>query len=67
MPVIVVDSVNQKPTENSPEAMKSFPPLPTEFEVASLKPSAPDTTGGRGERARVRMLRTAGSICPELR
>jgi hypothetical protein len=28
--------------------MKSFPPLPTEFEVASLKPSAPDTGGGRG-------------------
>jgi len=48
MPVIVVDSVNQKPTENSPDAMKSFPPLPTEFEVASLKPSAPDTGGGRG-------------------
>lgn len=42
LPVIVVDSVNQKPTENSPEAMKSFPPLPAEFEVASLKPTAPD-------------------------
>ncbi|HXA49818.1 MAG TPA: TIGR03435 family protein [Candidatus Acidoferrum sp.] len=42
LPVIVVDSVNQKPTENSPETMKSFPPLPTEFEVASLKPTAPD-------------------------
>ena len=41
LPVVVVDHVNQKPTENSPEAMKSFPPLPTEFEVASLKPSAP--------------------------
>jgi uncharacterized protein (TIGR03435 family) len=25
MPMIVVDSVNQKPTENSPDAMKSFP------------------------------------------
>jgi uncharacterized protein (TIGR03435 family) len=42
MPVIVVDSVNQKPAENSPEAAKSFPPQPTEFEVASLKPSAPN-------------------------
>jgi uncharacterized protein (TIGR03435 family) len=42
LPVIVVDGVNQKPTENSPEVMKSFPPLPTEFEVASLKPSPPD-------------------------
>ena len=41
MPVIVVDKVNRKPTQNSPEAMKSFPPLPTEFEVASLKPMPP--------------------------
>ena len=49
VPVIVVDSVNRKPTENSAEAMKSFPPLPTEFEVASLKPSPPDT-GNAGER-----------------
>jgi uncharacterized protein (TIGR03435 family) len=49
MPVIVVDSVSQKPSPNSPEAMKSFPPLPTEFEVASLKPSDPDVSaGGRG-------------------
>src|SRR5205807_81805 len=32
--------------ENSAEAMKSFPPLPTEFEVASLKPSAPDAVRG---------------------
>ena len=42
MPTIVVDTVNRKPTENSAEAMKSFPPPPTEFEVASLKPSAPN-------------------------
>lgn len=48
MPVVVVDSVNQKPTENPPDVTKNFPPLPTEFEVASLKPSAPDATGGRG-------------------
>jgi uncharacterized protein (TIGR03435 family) len=48
MPVIVVDRVGRKPTANSPEAMKSFPPLPTAFEVASLKPTAPDAAGGRG-------------------
>jgi uncharacterized protein (TIGR03435 family) len=48
MPVFVVDRVNQKPTENSAEAMKSFPPLPTEFEVASLKPVSPDATRERG-------------------
>jgi uncharacterized protein (TIGR03435 family) len=47
MPSIVVDSVNRKPTENSAEAMKSFPPLPTEFEVASLKPSPPDARPGQ--------------------
>jgi uncharacterized protein (TIGR03435 family) len=45
-PVLVVDSVNRKPTPNSPEAMKSFPALPNEFEVASLKPSAPNPPGG---------------------
>ena len=49
LPVLVVESVNQKPTPNSPEAMKAFPPLPTEFEVADLKPSAP--TAGRGDGA----------------
>ncbi|HEY1336088.1 MAG TPA: TIGR03435 family protein [Bryobacteraceae bacterium] len=46
MPVVMVDSVNQKPTANPPEAAKAFPPQPTEFEVAEIKPSAP--TGGRG-------------------
>jgi uncharacterized protein (TIGR03435 family) len=56
MPVIVVDKVNQKPTENSPEAMKSFPPLPTEFEVASLKPTAPGAPGvcGGGPRPSIK-------------
>jgi uncharacterized protein (TIGR03435 family) len=46
MPTVVVDSVDRKPTPNSEEAMKSFPPLPTEFEVASLKPSPPDARQG---------------------
>lgn len=44
LPVIVVDSVNEKPTANPPNAL---PASPTEFEVADLKPSAP-TNGGRG-------------------
>ena len=47
MPTIVVDSVNRQPTANSAEALKSFPPLPTEFEVASLKPSAPNARPGQ--------------------
>jgi len=43
MPVLVVGSVNEKPTENSPEVAKVFPPaLPREFEVAVIKPSLPD-------------------------
>ena len=44
MPVIVVDSVNQKPTANSPDAAEKLhvPPPPTEFEVADLKPTPPD-------------------------
>ena len=46
-PVIVVDSVNEKPTANPPgteEALYIAPP-PREFEVADLKPSAPDLKG----------------------
>jgi uncharacterized protein (TIGR03435 family) len=41
LPIIEVKSANQTPTPNSPEAMKLFPPLPTEFDVAEVKPSAP--------------------------
>jgi uncharacterized protein (TIGR03435 family) len=46
-PVMVVDSVNEKPTENPPGTADVLPviPAPTEFEVASIKPSEP---GGRG-------------------
>jgi uncharacterized protein (TIGR03435 family) len=46
MPVVVVDSAERKPTENSAEAMKSFPPLPTEFEVVDLKPVDPGANRG---------------------
>ncbi len=43
MPVIVVDSVNQKPTDNPPGITTSLPPAaPPEFEVANVKPSMPD-------------------------
>ena len=44
MPVIVIDSVNEKPAANPPN---SLPALPTEFEVADLKPSAPGNGGQR--------------------
>jgi uncharacterized protein (TIGR03435 family) len=39
--VIVVDKVNQRPTPNSPDVAKAFPPAATEFDVAVIKPSAP--------------------------
>lgn len=48
MPVIVVDTVNEKPTDNSPDVAKSFPPLPTEFDVAEIKPAVPPPSGARG-------------------
>lgn len=49
-PVIVVDRVNEKPTDNPPgvsEALPTIPP-PTEFEVADVKPVDPGAPmGGR--------------------
>jgi uncharacterized protein (TIGR03435 family) len=47
MPVIAVDSVNRKPAENPPDVVASFPPLPTEFEVAEIKPAV-NPPGGPG-------------------
>jgi uncharacterized protein (TIGR03435 family) len=48
-PVIVVDRVNEKPSDNPPGVAEALPsiPLPTEFEVASVKPSDPAGRGGR--------------------
>jgi uncharacterized protein (TIGR03435 family) len=47
MPVIVVDSVNQKPTANLPEVTTALPASPPpEFEVASIRPSQPGTQIG---------------------
>jgi uncharacterized protein (TIGR03435 family) len=49
LPVLIVDSVNEKPTANEPGLeTKIPPPPPTEFEVASLKPSPPDAKGQNG-------------------
>jgi uncharacterized protein (TIGR03435 family) len=45
VPVIIVDSVNEQPTANAPnitEILHLAPP-PTEFEVAEIKPSDPDS------------------------
>ncbi len=41
--VLIVDSVNEKPSANPPGLEKSLPPLPpAQFEVAVIKPSRPD-------------------------
>ena len=42
-PVFLVDSVNEMPTPNAPDLARIMPPLPpAQFEVATIKPSAPD-------------------------
>ncbi|MES1257048.1 MAG: TIGR03435 family protein, partial [Acidobacteriota bacterium] len=45
-PVIVVDRVNQKPTANPPGVAQALPLRSLEFEVAAVKPSAPDERFG---------------------
>ncbi|MFZ0819123.1 MAG: TIGR03435 family protein [Candidatus Acidiferrales bacterium] len=49
LPVYVVDSANEKPTDNPPSVAANMPPAaPAEFEVAVIKPSPPGATqGGR--------------------
>lgn len=44
-PVLIVDSANEKPTPNPPGVDEALPPIavPTEFEVASVKPAEPIT------------------------
>jgi uncharacterized protein (TIGR03435 family) len=42
MPVLVIDSVNQRPTPNPAGMTLNLPALPTEFEVAVIKPTPPD-------------------------
>jgi uncharacterized protein (TIGR03435 family) len=42
-PVLIVDSVNQKPSANPPGVTTALPPsVPTEFEVADIRPSEPN-------------------------
>ncbi len=46
MQVLVVDSVNEKPTANSPEVKTALAPPPAAFEVASVRPSKPGAEAG---------------------
>lgn len=45
-PVLVIDHVNEKPTDNPPDVALKLPPREVEFEVADLKPSYPGEPGG---------------------
>jgi uncharacterized protein (TIGR03435 family) len=49
-PVLVIDRVNEKPTDNAPgvapDIAQKLPPRELEFEVADLKPSKPGEPGG---------------------
>jgi uncharacterized protein (TIGR03435 family) len=45
MPVIVVDKVNQKPTDNLPGVTQNLPAEKPEFEAAEIKPSEPGSQG----------------------
>jgi len=44
LPAIVVDSVNEKPTDNAPGVTEALRPAATTFDVALLKPSEPGAT-----------------------
>ncbi len=46
-PVLVVDSVEEKPSPNQPGVAEALPPLkmPTEFDVADIKPIDPNPSG----------------------
>ncbi len=47
-PVVVVDRVDEKPTDNSPDVAVSLAPSPPpSFEVATIKPSNPQSPGMR--------------------
>src|SRR5262249_39255198 len=48
LPVIVVESANQRPTDNPPNVAQSLFVAPSEFEVADIKPSALATLQQRG-------------------
>jgi uncharacterized protein (TIGR03435 family) len=62
--VIVIDSVNEKPTDNAPNIGELLPPRELQFEVASVRPSRPDVhdgfsgvTPGGGFEARAETMR----------
>jgi uncharacterized protein (TIGR03435 family) len=52
--VVVVDRVNEKPSDNAPGVGASLPAVPMEFEVANIRPSEPGATeSGRIQNGRI--------------
>ncbi len=62
IPVIVVDSVNQKPSPNASDVVAKLPPPTTAFEVADIKPSLPETKENVQMQADGRMNTTGISL-----
>ncbi|HEY1306342.1 MAG TPA: TIGR03435 family protein [Vicinamibacterales bacterium] len=64
---LVVDSVNRTPTPNSPEVAKALPPPPPpEFEVATIRPTDPATTGTRAQIQPTGMVNVSGMPLKQL-
>jgi uncharacterized protein (TIGR03435 family) len=58
---LVVDTVERKPSPNSPDVAKVLPPPPPpEFEVASIKPTSPDQQGTRAQIQPTGMVNVVG-------
>ena len=58
---LVIDSVERRPTPNSPNVAKVLPPAePPEFEVASIKPTSPDQQGTRAQIQPTGMVNVVG-------
>jgi len=58
---LVVDSVERKPTANSPDVAKVLPPAPPpEFEVATIKPTSPDQKGANARIQPTGMVNVVG-------
>ena len=66
LPVIVVEHVNQKPTENPPGVARSLAAVPTEFEVADIHVSKPGATEGESRFLQSGRLELPGSTLKKL-
>lgn len=61
-PVLIVDSANEMPSANPPGTDQVLPPnvIPAAFDVADIKPSDPNSTGGRFQMQAGRRLAIQG-------